>query len=153
MNMRKRVQIALTVLPVAIFGVIVWQVLRPREREREPVYQGKGLRVWLSENYYAWARRDGQAQDLAESAIRRIGTNAIPALLNMLRKKDSSLVSILSPSGTGTLRESVTSRKVFGSPRWTSSSRRSRGPQANRLRCCRQSRREVSTASAAELAV
>jgi hypothetical protein len=93
--MRKRVQIALTVLLVALGGVIAWQVLHPRERE--PVYQGKGLRVWLAENYYAWARRDGQAQDVAESGIGRIGTNAIPTLLDMLRRKDSFLVSILIP--------------------------------------------------------
>jgi len=34
--MRKRVQIALAVLLVALAGVVVWQVMRLRE----PVYQG-----------------------------------------------------------------------------------------------------------------
>lgn len=37
--MRKRVQIALAVLLVAILGMIMWQVVRLRE----PVYQGKPL--------------------------------------------------------------------------------------------------------------
>ena len=41
--MRKGVQIALAVLLVATAGVIVWQGLR----EREPIYQGKPLSVWL----------------------------------------------------------------------------------------------------------
>jgi C-terminal processing protease CtpA/Prc len=41
--MRKRVYIALAVLLVMLVGVIGWQVLR----ERQPVYQGKRLSVWL----------------------------------------------------------------------------------------------------------
>jgi hypothetical protein len=93
MTMRKRLQVALAVLLIAVAGVIGWQALRPRERE--PVYEGKGLRAWLSDYYYAWARRDGHAQDVAERGIQHIGTNAIPTLLNMVRKKDSALVSML----------------------------------------------------------
>jgi hypothetical protein len=42
--MRKRVRIALAVLLVAGLGVPLWQVLR----EREPVYQGTRLSVWLA---------------------------------------------------------------------------------------------------------
>jgi C-terminal processing protease CtpA/Prc len=42
--MRKRVHIALAVLLVILAGVSGWQVLRLRE----PVYQGKPLRVWLN---------------------------------------------------------------------------------------------------------
>ena len=41
--MRNRVRIALAVLLVALVGGIIWQALR----EREPVYQGKRLSVWL----------------------------------------------------------------------------------------------------------
>jgi hypothetical protein len=49
--MRKRVYIALAVVLIILAGVITWQALhlRERETEREPVYQGKGLRVWLIE--------------------------------------------------------------------------------------------------------
>ena len=54
--MRKRLLIALTVLLATVAGVVGWQALRPQERE--PVYEGKGLRVWLSEYFDAKARRD-----------------------------------------------------------------------------------------------
>jgi hypothetical protein len=93
--MRKRAKIALAALLAAVLAVVGWQVLRPQERE--PVYQGKGLREWLAENGYAWARQDAHAQEITQAAIRHIGTNAIPILLDMLRRKDSSLVSILIP--------------------------------------------------------
>ena len=93
--MRKRLQIALALLFVVLVSAIVWQGLR--SREREPVYQGKRLRVWLGE-YDAWTPYGAiEARNTAEAAIRQIGTNAIPTLLNMLRKKDSFLVSKLIP--------------------------------------------------------
>jgi HEAT repeat protein len=94
--MRKRVQVALAILSVALVSVIVWH----GSHEREPVYQGKGLRAWLGE-YYDWGfssstvARNGR--NAAEAAVRQIGTNAIPTLLDMLRKKDSPLVTKLIP--------------------------------------------------------
>ena len=84
--MRTRVRIALAVWLGAIVGMLLWQGLR----EREPTYQGKGLRVWLRE-----ARQErGQAiqQGKAAVAVRHIGTNAIPTLLAMLGRRDSPLV-------------------------------------------------------------
>jgi hypothetical protein len=93
--MGKRVHIALAVVLAAVAGLIAWQGLHPKERE--PVYQGKALRVWLSESYYGRLRQDARGRDAAEGAIRHVGTNAIPTLLNMLRKKDSPLVSMLIP--------------------------------------------------------
>jgi HEAT repeat protein len=81
-------------LLIAIAGVIVWQVLR--EREPEPVYQGKGLRAWLREYRLELNAGDEErvrARNLAEGAVRQIGTNAIPTLLRMLGKKDSSIVA------------------------------------------------------------
>jgi len=92
--MRQRIQIALAVLLVILASVSAWQGLH---LQREPVYQGKALRAWLSEDYSAWARQDRQAQDTAEGGIRQIGTNAIPTLLKMMRKKDSPFVSGLIP--------------------------------------------------------
>jgi HEAT repeat protein len=91
-GVRKRVQTALAVLLVAIAGVVAVQVLRPKEPE--PVYQGKTLRVWLAQCEHAWAKQDGKSQDEAEVAIARIGTNAIPTLLNMLSKEDSLWVTL-----------------------------------------------------------
>jgi hypothetical protein len=90
--MRKRVQIALAVLLV---GVVAFQILRPQERE--PVYQGKALRVWLRE-YAGWdtgPKEWAQAKTRAEDAVRHIGTNAIPALLRMVQKMESPRMSRL----------------------------------------------------------
>jgi HEAT repeat protein len=89
--MRKRVHIAVAVLVVAFAGVVAWRTLTLRPHDTEPVYQGKGLRAWLHEY------RPGRAAVAlrAEKAIRQIGTNGIPTLLDMLRKKDSPLASKL----------------------------------------------------------
>ena len=72
--MRKRVQVALALVLVALISVVVWQLLR--SQEREPVYQGKRLRVWLGE-YDAWTPYGTiEARNTAEAAVRQIGTNA-----------------------------------------------------------------------------
>jgi hypothetical protein len=89
--MHKRVRIALVVLLVVIGGVSAWQGLR----EREPVYKGKPLSVWL--NAYrlhglagveTWQVRVEQQK--ADEAVRQAGTNALPTLLRMLQAKDSA---------------------------------------------------------------
>ena len=85
--MRKRYRIALTVLFVTIAGLIAWQSLR------EPVYQGKRLSVWLDQygtNHFPTVR-DGPLGKEAETAIRRIGTNAIPVYLKILTTRDPPL--------------------------------------------------------------
>jgi hypothetical protein len=87
--MRKRVYIALAVLLVALAGVITWQVLR----EREPVYQGKRLSAWLKQygtNHWA-AGSGGELDKQAETAIRQIGTNAIPLYLSIITTRESPL--------------------------------------------------------------
>jgi hypothetical protein len=87
--MRKRVYIALAVVLVALAGVIAWQVLR----EREPVYQGKPLRVWLVQygtNHWS-AGRNGELDRQAEAAIQHLGTNAIPLYLKIITTRESSL--------------------------------------------------------------
>jgi hypothetical protein len=50
--MRKRVQIALAVLLIAVVGVIGWR----EQREREPVYRGKPVSYWIN--------RSGEAYEL-----------------------------------------------------------------------------------------
>jgi HEAT repeat protein len=87
--MRKRAQIAVAVLFVALMGMSVRWVLRPQRVQ--PVYQGKELEFWLRE-YSGWdtTPKDwAQAKLRAENATRHIGTNAIPTLLEMLRKTES----------------------------------------------------------------
>jgi len=85
--MRKRVYIVLAVLLVILAGAISWQVLR----EREPVYQGKRLSVWLVQygtNHFP-TLRDGELGPQAETAIRHIGTNAIPIFLSIITTRES----------------------------------------------------------------
>ncbi|MCX6924066.1 MAG: HEAT repeat domain-containing protein [Verrucomicrobia bacterium] len=91
--MQKRVHVALAVLLVVLISAVVWQVLR--SQKREPVYQGKRLRVWLDEYSFRTLTGAIEARNTAEAAIQQIGTNAIPTLLNLLRKKDSPLVARL----------------------------------------------------------
>lgn len=86
--MDKPVKVATVVVVVALFALVSWQSLRPQEPQ--PIYQGKGLRTWLREY-------DGNTNGPAYRAVRQIGTNAIPALLNMLGKKDSLLIRNLAP--------------------------------------------------------
>jgi hypothetical protein len=90
--MHKRVQIALVVLLVILAGVSVWQGLR----EREPLYEGKRLSSWLQAyrlcglaGVETWQVR--AEQQMADEAVRKAGTNALPTLLRMLRAKDSAL--------------------------------------------------------------
>jgi HEAT repeat protein len=93
--MRKPVQFALAVWLVAITGFIAWQVVR--SREPEPVYQGKRLSVWLEQQYTNhWsAGRDGELDKQTEAALKRIGTNALPLLLEMLHARDTTLKQVL----------------------------------------------------------
>jgi hypothetical protein len=58
----------------------------------EPVYCGKRLTYWLDQYADYYEAGPGCAQrDEAESAIRRIGTNALPCLLALIVRKDSLL--------------------------------------------------------------
>lgn len=75
--MVKRVKILLAVAFMAMVGVIVWQLVQPREPE--PVYRERTLTSWL---------RDYPQQ--ANEAVRQIGSNAIPTLLRLLLKRDSA---------------------------------------------------------------
>jgi hypothetical protein len=57
--------------------------------QREPRYQGKSLTEWSQQygsNHWGVANREAGMQ--AESAIREIGTNGIPFLLNLIRTRD-----------------------------------------------------------------
>lgn len=93
--MRKQVQFALAVLLVVIAVVIGWQV----RREREPVYQGKPLSVWLasldnpsgSARFGApgwstrWSEGNGNA---VKDALGHMGPDVIPALRRMVNSRD-----------------------------------------------------------------
>jgi HEAT repeat protein len=87
--MIKRVYIALAVLLVILAGVIAWQAMRLRE----PVYQGKRLSVWLEILYRE--RMANHYDDRDEQPIRRIGTNALPMLIERLHAQDTRLKQVM----------------------------------------------------------
>ncbi|MGO8929755.1 MAG: HEAT repeat domain-containing protein [Limisphaerales bacterium] len=100
--MRKRVQIALAVLLVALAGVIAWQVFHASRERRLLAYQGKRLSVWLdayrekTEAPHPYVGPDEQAAwnheiEILEDAIRHIGTNALPVLIERLHAHDTAL--------------------------------------------------------------
>jgi len=85
--MRKRIAIASASLLLLLVGTVAWEVWR----EREPVYQGKRLSVWLEGPPDA----DSISPE-TETAIRAMGTDALPALLNMVRIRNTLFRKVLS---------------------------------------------------------
>jgi HEAT repeat protein len=79
-------RIIIIALLLAGWGGLAWVVLRTKEPP-EPVCQGKRLREWL-------AGYNGPSPETDE-VVRRLGTNAIPTLLRMLRAKDSKVTAKL----------------------------------------------------------
>jgi hypothetical protein len=91
--MRTRYRIALAVWLVAIVALIAWPLLSAL---REPVYRGKRLSVWLEQqgtNHF-WARYS-ELDKQGQTAIRQIGTNALPMLLERLRARDTRFKQLL----------------------------------------------------------
>jgi len=89
-------RIVLTVVPIIGIGAVIWLSLALRPPP-EPVYQGKPLSYWLA-GYnppaYQLAHPHGPAPPSyveANTAIREIGTNAVPILLRMLQGPDATL--------------------------------------------------------------
>ncbi len=82
--MGKKRRIVFAILGLAILGGLAWMVLSPRV-EPEPVYQGKPLSAWLELFDY---NRTVQQFEATQTAIRNMGTNAIPTMLQLLRTPD-----------------------------------------------------------------
>ncbi|MDB6022240.1 MAG: repeat protein [Pedosphaera sp.] len=95
--MGKKLRIVLVVLLIVLPSVLMWQVLRPREPE--PIYQGKPLSFWLkgydSGNYPGTNTALAPTRQEAETALRHLGSNALPVLLGMLRTPDSPFRDML----------------------------------------------------------
>ena len=84
----------LNVVAVVFAGCALFYALHTRE----PVYGGKSLSVWAEDLYpkrpFSEPADVGEffvKRDQANSAIRQMGTNALPCLLKMLHYRDSSL--------------------------------------------------------------
>jgi HEAT repeat protein len=82
---RKR-GILLAVLLIAVAGIVYWRIAAPPE----PAYAGESLSQWLKEYD---PRLFIANKDEVDDAIRHIGTNAVPTLLEMLRSRDSAIKS------------------------------------------------------------
>ena len=81
---RRTVIIGIAVLAIAAFGAWWW----PKSQD-QPVYRGKTLSAWLDERHEPCPGTVVLTEE-AEEAVRAIGTDAIPPLMNWLRASDSS---------------------------------------------------------------
>jgi hypothetical protein len=77
---------SLIILLIGIVIGLVWKAAQP-PYSKGLTYQGKPLSGWLDEVWYL----DGGVDPEAEKAVRQIGTNAIPYLLELASWRDSSL--------------------------------------------------------------
>jgi hypothetical protein len=87
-SMRKTRAAAITALVLATLSALLWILLSLGERE--PVYQGKTLTYWLSD---FWPGRNPTPEKREQNilAVRQIGTNAIPILLQWISARDGPL--------------------------------------------------------------
>ncbi len=82
-TMKKHFKLGLGISFVSVLGGILWLAARPEQRE--PSYQGKPLHVWLK----GFDASQGSAEyAAAQTAVQQIGTNALPMVINYLRRKD-----------------------------------------------------------------
>src|SRR6185436_15838719 len=85
--MRAQKLLFVVVLAAVTASLAAWLFLR----RVEPVYNGKPLTAWAQQyGSNNWSRRKELARE-AEFAIRQIGTNSIPILLDLMRARDSDL--------------------------------------------------------------
>jgi hypothetical protein len=75
------------VIVLVLAAGIVVAFLLPHEDIKEPVLEEKPLRAWLEDLKYG----TGDARNQAAEALRRSGTNALPALLQMISSEDSGV--------------------------------------------------------------
>lgn len=80
---QKKLYALFAVAAVTLLAGFGWPLLRAQE----PAYQGRRLNAWLYEVWYL----DGGVDPEAEKAVRQIGTNAIPYLLELATTRDSTL--------------------------------------------------------------
>ncbi len=96
------------ILTAVLACAFVWLVLLTFcADEDEPRFEGKRLTVWLDEYQrdcgelfqshgpHVRFSDEGEYKSEARSAIRKIGTNAVPVLMRLLRAKDSPLTARL----------------------------------------------------------
>ena len=80
---RRTVVVGIAVIAIAAFGAWWWT-----KSQDEPAYRGKSLGAWLDERHEPYPGSVVLTKE-AEAAVRVIGADAIPSLMNWLRASDS----------------------------------------------------------------
>jgi HEAT repeat protein len=89
--MTARKKIFASVALLALVGGVAWELLR--SRVPDPIYEGKHLSYWLA-HPPAPVMGPGDSidnEEVDETAVRHIGTNAIPLLLTYMSARDSRI--------------------------------------------------------------
>src|SRR5437773_5748631 len=100
--MNKRLAIVIAFLLVTVLGLLIWGPSRPRD----PVFEGRTLTSWLDHHVASSAASppyNSPGWKKADQALRSIGTNAIPTLLEMIRAKDPATGGAQVVAGGGTI--------------------------------------------------
>ncbi len=87
--MGKKGRTVIGALVLLALGVMVWLMIFMQRSE--PVYQRRRLSAWLAAYPESISSTNKQLLPQVDDAVRHIGTNAIPTLLQMLRARDSAL--------------------------------------------------------------
>jgi len=85
--MKRRSHLVLIVVLGVAITAAAFLALRPREL----VYQGRSFRAWLAD----LDAKSNEQRERAKEALHQIGSNAVPALMNIMRTKDSTLKRIV----------------------------------------------------------
>ena len=87
-----RVSIAVIVIVVAVMAALFVLALWPHEAS----YQGHSLSWWLEQSGTATKNNPFQSEDDPGTvAIRKMGTNALPTLIQLIRSRDSSFKQLV----------------------------------------------------------
>ena len=117
--------LAVVLLIVVLVG-LGWRVTLLRD----PAYQGKSLTVWLRQfeeaklngptSPYHLSPMEFKAQfvEPTQNAVRHIGTNALPTLLNLVQAKDSSETSLGLIHGRPELVIPALTERLRGKDKW-----------------------------------
>lgn len=84
--MSKRLRLLFALLFVGLLVGVGGRILQ--SGQSEPIVDGRPLSSWL--DYYVHRQTEAECQ-MADQALNKLGTNAIPTLLRMLRRTDSPL--------------------------------------------------------------